>query len=30
MHVKSAGDDAVDDVLDLLVGCALLHHNDHD
>jgi len=29
MHVKAAAYNAVDDTLDLLVGGAFLHHNDH-
>src|SRR6266849_3194054 len=29
MHVEAAGDEAVDDVLDLGVGGALLHYDDH-
>jgi hypothetical protein len=29
VHVKAACDDAIDDVLDLLVGGAFLHDNDH-
>ena len=30
MHVKAAGDHAVDDVLDLLVGGSFVHDDDHD
>jgi hypothetical protein len=29
MHVKAAGDEAVDDVLDLGVGGAFLHYDYH-
>src|SRR5579864_3834886 len=29
VDVKAAGDNAVDDVLYLLFGCALLHYDDH-
>jgi hypothetical protein len=29
VNVESAGDDAVNDVLDLLFGCAFLHYDDH-
>src|SRR6266446_1133659 len=29
MHIEAAGDEAVDDVLDLGVGGALLHYDDH-
>jgi hypothetical protein len=29
VHVETAGDQAVDDMLDLRVSGAFLHHNDH-
>jgi len=29
MHVEAAGDEAVDDMLDLGVSGAFLHHDDH-
>jgi hypothetical protein len=29
VHVKAAGDEAIDDVLDLDVGGAFLHYDDH-
>jgi hypothetical protein len=29
VNVEAAGDDAVNDVLDLLFGCAFLHYDDH-
>src|SRR5260370_25495530 len=29
MDVKAAGDHTVNDVLDLLFGCAFLHYDDH-
>jgi hypothetical protein len=29
VDVKAAGDHAVNDVLDLLFGCAFLHYDDH-
>jgi hypothetical protein len=29
VDIEAAGDHAVDDVLDLLFGCAFLHYDDH-